>query len=310
MIKEGIVYYSTGSNYKIKSDGVFYECKIKGKLRIKQIETTNPIAVGDKVSFSIEKNKKSPIGLISEVKERNNYIIRKSVNLSKQFHIIASNIDQVFLMVTIKEPKTFTSFIDRFLVTAEAYRIKTIILFNKIDLYSPDEKKELDILREIYSNIGYDCFKISAKKKDTLKSIINLMKDKTNMFSGNSGVGKSTLINTLFPKLKLKTIEISNTHKQGKHATTFSEMHDLNDGIKIVDTPGVKSFGIVDINPEELDNYFPEFSALKSNCRFNNCMHVKEPNCAIKLGLEEKIISQTRYNSYIDLIREDNYKIR
>lgn len=310
MIKEGIVYYSTGSNYKIKSDGVFYECKIKGKLRIKQIETTNPIAVGDKVSFSIEKNKKSPIGLISEVKERNNYIIRKSVNLSKQFHIIASNIDQVFLMVTIKEPKTFTSFIDRFLVTAEAYRIKTIILFNKIDLYSPDEKKELDILREIYSNIGYDCFKISAKKKDTLKSIINLMKDKTNMFSGNSGVGKSTLINTLFPKLKLKTIEISNTHKQGKHATTFSEMHDLNDGIKIVDTPGVKSFGIVDINPEELDNYFPEFSALKSNCRFNNCMHVKEPNCAIKLGLEEKIISQTRYDSYIDLIREDNYKIR
>ena len=310
MIKEGIVYYSTGSNYKVKSDGVFYECKIKGKLRIKQIETTNPIAVGDKVSFSIEKNKKSPIGLISEVKERNNYIIRKSVNLSKQFHIIASNIDQVFLMVTIKEPKTFTSFIDRFLVTAEAYRIKTIILFNKIDLYSPDEKKELDILREIYSNIGYDCFKISARKKSTLKSIINLMKDKTNMFSGNSGVGKSTLINTLFPKLKLKTIEISNTHKQGKHATTFSEMHDLNDGIKIVDTPGVKSFGIVDINPEELDNYFPEFSALKSNCRFNNCMHVKEPNCAIKLGLEEKIISQTRYDSYIDLIREDNYKIR
>ena len=310
MIKEGIVYYSTGSNYKVKSDGVFYECKIKGKLRIKQIETTNPIAVGDKVSFSIEKNKKSPIGLISEVKERNNYIIRKSVNLSKQFHIIASNIDQVFLMVTIKEPKTFTSFIDRFLVTAEAYRIKTIILFNKIDLYSPDEKKELDILREIYSNIGYDCFKISAKKKDTLKSIINLMKDKTNMFSGNSGVGKSTLINTLFPKLKLKTIEISNTHKQGKHATTFSEMHDLNDGIKIVDTPGVKSFGIVDINPEELDNYYPEFLALKSNCRFNNCMHVKEPNCAIKLGLEEKIISQTRYDSYIDLIREDNYKIR
>ena len=310
MIKEGIVYYSTGSNYKVKSDGVFYECKIKGKLRIKQIETTNPIAVGDKVSFSIEKNKKSPIGLISEVKERNNYIIRKSVNLSKQFHIIASNIDQVFLMVTIKEPKTFTSFIDRFLVTAEAYRIKTIILFNKIDLYSPNEIKELEILREVYSNIGYDCFKISAKKKDTLKSIIDLMKDKTNMFSGNSGVGKSTLINTLFPKLKLKTIEISNTHKQGKHATTFSEMHDLNDGIKIVDTPGVKSFGIVDINPEELDSYFPEFLALKSNCRFNNCMHVKEPNCAIKLGLEEKIISQTRYDSYIDLIREDNYKIR
>ena len=310
MIKEGIVYYSTGSNYKVKSDGVFYECKIKGKLRIKQIETTNPIAVGDKVSFSIEKNKKSPIGLISEVKERNNYIIRKSVNLSKQFHIIASNIDQVFLMVTIKEPKTFTSFIDRFLVTAEAYRIKTIILFNKIDLYSPNEIKELEILREVYSNIGYDCFKISAKKKGTLKSIINLMKDKTNMFSGNSGVGKSTLINTLFPKLKLKTIEISSTHKQGKHATTFSEMHDLNDGIKIVDTPGVKSFGIVDINPEELDSYFPEFLALKSNCRFNNCMHVKEPNCAIKLGLEEKIISQTRYDSYIDLIREDNYKIR
>ena len=165
--------------------------------------------------------------------------------------------------------------------------------------------KELEILREVYSNIGYDCFKISAKKKDTLKSIIDLMKDKTNMFSGNSGVGKSTLINTLFPKLKLKTIQISNTHKKGKHATTFSEMHDLNDGIKIVDTPGVKSFGIVDINPEELDNYYPEFLALKSNCRFNNCMHVKEPNCAIKLGLEEKIISQTRYDSYIDLIKED-----
>jgi len=310
MIKEGIVYYSTGSNYKVKSDGVFYKCKIKGKLRIKQIETTNPIAVGDKVSFSIEKNKKSTVGLISEVKERNNYIIRKSVNLSKQFHIIASNIDQVFLMVTIKEPKTFTSFIDRFLVTAEAYKIKVIILFNKIDICSNDELKRLDILRETYSKIGYDCFKIIARNKSTLKNIINLMKEKTNMFSGNSGVGKSTLINTLFPKLKLKTIEISNSHKQGKHATTFSEMYDLKDGIKIVDTPGVKSFGIVEINPEELDNYFPEFLALKSNCKFNNCMHVKEPNCAIKLGLEEKIISKTRYDSYIDLIKEDNYKIR
>jgi len=310
MIKEGIVYYSTGSDYKVKSDGVFYKCKIKGKLRIKQIETTNPIAVGDKVSFSIEKNKKSTVGLISEVKERNNYIIRKSVNLSKQFHIIASNIDQVFLMVTIKEPKTFTSFIDRFLVTAEAYKIKVIILFNKIDIYSNDELKQLDILREIYSKIGYDCFKIIARNKSTLKNIINLMKEKINMFSGNSGVGKSTLINTLFPKLKLKTIEISNSHKQGKHATTFSEMYDLKDGIKIVDTPGVKSFGIVEINPEELDNYFPEFLALKSNCKFNNCMHVKEPNCAIKLGLEEKIISKTRYDSYIDLIKEDSYKIR
>ena len=310
MIKEGIVYYSTGSNYKVKSDGVFYKCKIKGKLRIKQIETTNPIAVGDKVSFSIEKNKKSTVGLISEVKERNNYIIRKSVNLSKQFHIIASNIDQVFLMVTIKEPKTFTSFIDRFLVTAEAYKIKVIILFNKIDVCSNDELKQLDVLREIYSKIGYDCFKIIARNKSTLKNIINLMKEKINMFSGNSGVGKSTLINTLFPKLKLKTIEISNSHKQGKHATTFSEMYDLKDGIKIVDTPGVKSFGIVEINPEELDNYFPEFLALKSNCKFNNCMHVKEPNCAIKLGLEEKIISKTRYDSYIDLIKEDSYKIR
>ena len=310
MIKEGIVYCSTGSDYKVKSDGVFYKCKIKGKLRIKQIETTNPIAVGDKVSFSIEKNKKSTVGLISEVKERNNYIIRKSVNLSKQFHIIASNIDQVFLMVTIKEPKTFTSFIDRFLVTAEAYKIKVIILFNKIDIYSNDELKQLDILREIYSKIGYDCFKIIARNKSTLKNIINLMKEKINMFSGNSGVGKSTLINTLFPKLKLKTIEISNSHKQGKHATTFSEMYDLKDGIKIVDTPGVKSFGIVEINPEELDNYFPEFLALKSNCKFNNCMHVKEPNCAIKLGLEEKIISKTRYDSYIDLIKEDSYKIR
>ena len=310
MIKEGIVYYSTGSNYKVKSDGVFYKCKIKGKLRIKQIETTNPIAVGDKVSFSIEKNKKSTVGLISEVKERNNYIIRKSVNLSKQFHIIASNIDQVFLMVTIKEPKTFTSFIDRFLVTAEAYKIKVIILFNKIDICSNDELKRLDILRETYSKIGYDCFKIIARNKSTLKNIINLMKEKINMFSGNSGVGKSTLINTLFPKLKLKTIEISNSHKQGKHATTFSEMYDLKDGIKIVDTPGVKSFGIVEINPEELDNYFPEFLALKSNCKFNNCMHVKEPNCAIKLGLEEKIISKTRYDSYIDLIKEDSYKIR
>ena len=310
MIKEGIVYYSTGSNYRVKSDGVFYICKMKGKLRIKQIETTNPIAVGDKVSFSIEKNKKFAVGLIFEVKERNNYIIRKSVNLSKQFHIIASNIDQVFLMVTIKEPKTFTSFIDRFLVTAEAYKIKVIILFNKIDIYSNDELKRLDILIEIYSKIGYDCFKIIARDKSTLKNIINLMKEKTNMFSGNSGVGKSTLINTLFPKLKLKTIEISNSHKQGKHATTFSEMYDLNHGIKIVDTPGVKSFGIVEINPEELDNYFPEFLALKSNCKFNNCMHLKEPNCAIKLGLEEKIISKTRYDSYIDLIKEDNYKIR
>ncbi|MEE3035032.1 MAG: ribosome small subunit-dependent GTPase A [Bacteroidota bacterium] len=310
MIKEGIVYYSTGSNYKVKSEDIFYKCKVKGKFRIKQIKTTNPIAVGDVVFFTIEKSEEKKTGLIFQVKKRKNYIIRKSVNLSKQFHIIASNIDQVFLLVTIKEPKTFTSFIDRFLITAEAYKIEVIILFNKIDLYSSNEKKSLEDLREIYTKIGYNCFEVIARERNTLKSIENLMKNKVSMFSGNSGVGKSTLLNTLFPKLKLKTIEISKIHKQGKHATTFSEMHDLNGGIKIIDTPGIKSFGVVDIDPKELGDYFPEFFALKKNCRFNNCLHIKEPKCAIKSALESNVISKTRYESYLSLMKEDDNYIR
>ena len=305
MIKDGIVYYSTGINYKVKSEGKFYSCKIKGKFRIKQIETTNPIAVGDKVSFILEKGEEKKNWLIVEIKKRKNYIIRKSVNLSKQFHIIASNIDQVFLLVTIKEPKTYTAFIDRFLVTAEAYRIKVIILFNKIDLYSASELKSLKLLSNIYTKIGYNCFEIVAKQRKTLHSIENLIKGRVNMFSGNSGVGKSTLLNTLFPKLRLKTIEISNFHKKGQHATTFSEMHDLNNDAKIIDTPGIKSFGIVDVNPEELGDYFPEFFELKRNCKFSNCLHINEPNCAVKYALYNNLVSQTRYKSYLKLIKED-----
>lgn len=300
------MYKSTGSWYTVKADdGDFYECRIKGKFRIKGIKSTNPIAVGDLVYFELETIGDETIGTISRIEDRKNYIIRKSVNLSKQVHIIASNLDQAFLLVTLNNPTTYTSFIDRFLVTSEAYEIPAILLFNKLDVYDDDEMVEVNYLINLYREIGYQVIGISAKNGVGIDEVKALMKGKTSMFSGNSGVGKSTLVNALEPGLQLKTSEISEQHLQGQHTTTFAEMYDLSFNAKIIDTPGIRGFGIVDMEKDELGDYFPEFFELKSECKFNNCLHLDEPKCAVKQALEEGKIALSRYRSYVQMLEED-----
>lgn len=299
----GTVYKSTGSWYSVKTtEGTFFDCRIKGKFRMEGIKSTNPIAVGDVVDFELETQNDYQTGVIKAIYPRQNYIVRKSVNLSKQTHIIASNIDLVFLLVTIDNPPTFTSFIDRFLVTAEAYGIKVILVFNKMDAYGVDPKNIVENLIQTYSSIGYECIKISAIKAENLDPIKHMMKNKTSMFSGHSGIGKSTLVNAIEPSLNLKTKAISETHQQGQHTTTFAEMFDLSFEARIIDTPGIKGFGVVDIEPHELDQYFPEFFALKSQCKFHNCLHRHEPKCAVKTALDNKEIAPSRYQSYIQIL--------
>jgi len=307
----GIVYKSTGSWYFVKSEeGDLYQCRIKGKFRIKGIKSTNPIAVGDSVEFDIETKGDEEIGVIKLIHERTNYIVRKSVNLSKQTQIIASNIDLAFLLITINNPPTLTTFIDRFLVTAQAYSIKVILVFNKIDSYKEEEKGEIAYLKYIYETIGYTCVEVSAIKNINLDTIKNLMKGKTSLFSGHSGVGKTTLLNALEPGLDLKTKQISDQHQQGQHTTTFAEMFDLSFNAKIIDTPGIKGFGVVAIDKEELGDYFTEFFALKSACKFHNCIHVNEPQCAVKEALEDEKVSWSRYKSYLQILEgeEENYR--
>jgi len=305
MIKKGIVYSSTGSHYRVKSEGQFYHCRIKGKFRIQDIKSTNPVAVGDAVSFELSPTEGLDSGVITHIEDRQNYIVRKSVNLSKQIHIIAANIDQVFLMITLKKPPTFPAFIDRFLVTAKAYEIDVVLVFNKMDLYEPKELEEMQSLKSIYQKIGYDCHEVVAKDLNTLEGIQKLMVKKVSMFSGHSGVGKSTLVNTLSPNLQLKTAVVSQQHQQGQHTTTFAEMFDLEPQAKIIDTPGIKGFGVVDILKEELSGYFVEMAPLRENCKFNNCLHTNEPHCAIKAAVEEGTIAPTRYKSYLQLLEDD-----
>ena len=307
----GTVYKSTGSWYFVKSEeGDLYQCRIKGKFRIKGIKSTNPIAVGDSVEFDIETKGDEEIGVIKLIHERSNFIVRKSVNLSKQTQIIASNIDLAFLLITINNPPTLTTFIDRFLVTAQAYSIKVILVFNKIDSYKEEEKGEIAYLKDIYETIGYTCIEVSAIKNINLDTIKRLMKGKISLFSGHSGVGKTTLLNALEPGLNLKTKQISDQHQQGQHTTTFAEMFDLSFNAKIIDTPGIKGFGVVAIDKEELGDYFTEFFALKSACKFHNCIHVNEPQCAVKEALEDEKVSWSRYKSYLQILEgeEENYR--
>ncbi len=301
---QGTVTKSTGSWYKVRTkEGQTHECRIKGKFRLKGIKSTNPVAVGDLVEFDLEP--KSDLGVIKKIYERKNYIVRKSVNLSKQTHIIAANIDIAFLVVTLVNPKTHTAFIDRFLASAEAYRIKSIILFNKIDLYDDVLLVEKEHLKTLYENIGYTCIDISAKEGTNIDQVKALMQDETSLFSGHSGVGKSTLVNALEPHLNIKTKPISESHNQGAHTTTFAEMHALSFGGYIIDTPGIKGFGVVDFSKEEVGDYFPEIFAVKGECKFNNCLHLNEPKCAVMQAVEEGEIAESRYYNYLQMIEEE-----
>lgn len=307
----GLVYKSTGSWYAVKTDlGTTYQCRIKGKFRLKGIKSTNPIAVGDIVDFEVEIGNDNETGVINKIHDRTNYIVRKSVNLSKQTHIIASNIDQVFLLITIDNPPTSTSFIDRFLVTAEAYQVNTILLFNKVDTYEEQTLDEVRYLAHVYRKIGYECIGISAETGKNLDQVKALMIDKVSMFAGHSGVGKSTLVNAIEPGLDLKTKSISSQHSQGQHTTTFAEMFDLSFQAKIIDTPGIKGFGIVDMDKEEVGDYFPEFFELKHNCKFNNCLHKEEPKCAVKEALEKDEVSYSRYRSYLQILEGEDEHYR
>jgi ribosome biogenesis GTPase / thiamine phosphate phosphatase len=307
----GTVYKSTGSWYTVKSiEGDFMECRIKGKFRMKGIKSTNPIAVGDIVDYDLDENSDVVTGTITNIHERKNYIVRKSVNLSHQMHIIASNLDYVFLLITINNPPTTTNFIDRFLVTAEAYGIETILVFNKIDTYDEAMLDEQLFMQYIYQEIGYKCLRVSSTEGKGISALKEIMIGKVTMFSGHSGVGKSTLVNAMEPSLHLKTKVISEQSKQGQHTTTFAEMYDLSFGAQIIDTPGIKGFGIVDMEPAEISGYFPEFFKLKDQCKFNNCLHKEEPKCAIKEALEKDEISYSRYNSYLKILEGDEETYR
>lgn len=302
---KGVVLKSTGSWYQVRSfeSGELFNCRIKGKFRVAGIKSTNPIAVGDVVHFHLEDHQEGQ-GIISAIQDRKNYIVRKSVNLSKQVHIIASNMDQALLVTTLAQPMTSTGFMDRFLSTAEAYSIPTIIVFNKIDLYGEEEMMELEYREAVYSAIGYKVLKTSAMRGIGLEKLKEELKDKTTLLSGHSGVGKSTLVNAVEPNLDLRTGTVSLSHRKGQHTTTFAEMHPLRMGGDVIDTPGIKGFGMVNMKKEEISHFFPEIFALSEQCRFHNCMHLNEPECAVKSALEENKIAPTRYESYLNQLND------
>jgi ribosome biogenesis GTPase len=308
-LERGIVLKSTGSNYKVlDTNGLVVDCWVKGKLRIKELRTTNPIAVGDNVRFEIDK--KNNTGVITEVLDRRNYMLRKSTNLSRHSQIIAANIDQVYLMVTIIQPETPMEFIDRFLITAEAYRIPARIIINKTDLYGEAEIKIMTYLESLYAKIGYECIKLSLFDNTNLTVLIEQMKNKISLISGYSGVGKTTLLNTLCPGFNLKTASISDYHKQGKHITTFPEMHRMPFGGFVIDTPGIRGFGVVDMEKNEIYHFFREIFIVSKECRFNNCLHLDEPGCAVRRAVSMGDIDFLRYKSYLNIMDEDNRKYR
>ena len=297
---KGLVIKNTGSWYLVKTDeGRTVECKIKGNFRLKGIRSTKPVAVGDRVK--IIRNQEGT-AFITEIEDRKNYIIRRSSNLSKQSHIIASNLDQCMLIVTVNYPETSTTFIDRFLASAEAYRVPVCLVFNKTDLYSEDENRYLDGLINLYTTIGYQCYKVSALNNIGIEEIKKALEGKITLFSGNSGVGKSTLINSILPEQNLKTGDISNVHNKGMHTTTFSEMFPVDGGGYIIDTPGIKGFGTFDMEKEEVGHYFKEIFRFSADCKYGNCTHRHEPGCAVREAVEKHYISESRYTSYLSIL--------
>ena len=297
---QGLITKSTGSWYQVQTPGgQRYDCRIKGKFRIKGITTTNPLAVGDIVDFELEPEQET--GVITDLHQRKNYIIRKSINLSKQGQIIAANLDKALLVVTLASPRTSLGFIDRFLVTAEAYAIPAKLVFNKLDLFSGEGLEILAEHKAIYENIGYPCYEVSALEGTNIGQIQELLKDKVTLFSGHSGVGKSSLINALLPKLDLRTSEVSEWSDKGTHTTTFAEMFELPQGGFIIDTPGIRELGIIDIEKDELGRFFPEMRSRMQDCRFNNCRHINEPGCAVLDALENGEIELSRYESYLSI---------
>lgn len=299
---KGLVVKNTGSWYTVRTDdGQLIESKIKGNFRLKGIRSTNPVAVGDRVELVVNQE---GTAFITAIGDRRNYIIRKSQNLSKQSHIIAANVDQAFLIVTINYPQTSTTFIDRFLASAEAYRVPVILVFNKTDLLDEDERRYQQMMMTLYENIGYQCVAISAEKGTGVEVLESLLQGKTTVLSGNSGVGKSTLINRLVPGASLRTAEISDAHNTGQHTTTFSEMIELPGGGYLIDTPGIKGFGTFDMEPEELTSYFKEIFRFSKDCRFSNCTHTHEPGCAVLQALENHYIAQSRYQSYLSMMED------
>ncbi|RPH28502.1 MAG: ribosome small subunit-dependent GTPase A [Bacteroidales bacterium] len=307
-MKSGLVFKTTGSRYTIQDDtGATYFCTIRGKLRLKGVKTTNPITVGDIVDFEVEDGN---TGTINRVHDRKNYIIRRSTNLSRESHIIAANLDQTLLIVTVDFPETQVAFIDRYLVTAEAYSVPTILIFNKIDLYNDELNEKLNQYIAIYEKIGYQCIKVSAKTEENITELKRILSNKVSLISGNSGVGKSTLINKIEPNLDLKTEIISAYHLTGKHTTTFSEMFELSFGGYIIDTPGIKGFGLIDIDKNELYHYFPEIFKISKGCKFNNCTHIHEPDCAVIKAVDTGAINPSRYISYLSIFDDENDKYR
>lgn len=306
-MKTGRVILSTGANHVVDCQDVLYNCIIKGKLRLKAYRSTNPLAVGDYVDF-IENE--DTTGQIVKIHERTNCIVRKSTNLSKETHIIAANIDQVIIVFTLVKPATTNVFLDRYLVAAELYSIPVLIVFNKIDIYDEQNKQELQDLEKIYSDIGYKTITVSVTEKINMNVLKDILEAKTSLIAGHSGVGKSSLINALIPNLKLTTAAISNTTSLGKHTTTYAQMHKLPFGGFIIDTPGIKGFGIVDIKKEELYHFFKEIFEISANCKYYNCTHIQEPNCAVIQAVNDGIISVSRYKSYLNMFFDSDSKHR
>ena len=309
-VRQGIVVKSTGSWYNVKSGEDYISCKIKGNFRQEGITSTNPVVVGDSVSFEMIKGDNEGTGLITQLHERKNYLVRKAIKESKRKQIIAANIDQALLVVTLDYPETFTLFIDRFLVTTEAYRIPAVLVFNKIDLYDDSQKRKMEDMIAVYEKIGYKCLKVSAETENNLEALKTTMQDNVNVIAGHSGVGKSTLLNKIDPRLNLKVASVSPSHKTGKHATTFSEMFQLAFGGSIVDTPGIKGFGLVDFERWEIPHYFPEMFSRSGECSFRDCTHTHEPGCAVKTAVENGEIAEFRYNNYLEILKggEDKYR--